>query len=339
MKTLKSIFILSLIVMSAASCSNDDNDAINRDSDYFMSFEVNGSKILYTDLLAAEFNYIENQGLYGLTIAGANFTGPNLDEDFGIILIDDKEISTSTYSQEVNPNTYNSEALISYIKSGEGYSSAHPILSNEATATASITNITSTFIEGTFSGNLVNSSGDYNTITHIVKNGKFKIKIGKIVQTTGNNQNEPNGDYFMKFKINDEPVNYNHVLKTNINQNPKGPSNALFYGMKSNGAFTYSSISLTVIPLNDTQIGKTTYTNPTIYKNYDRSGLPIHPLMHISLQLSASQIYLATSATISITSLQNDYITGTFSAELVNAYDLDTVTHVISNGEFKIKRE
>jgi hypothetical protein len=339
MKTLKSIFILSLIVMSAASCSNDNTDAINKDSDYFMSFEVNGKNILYTDLLAAEFNYNESLGLYGLTIAGANFTGPNLDEDFGIILMDDKEITTSTYTHEVNPITYNSEALISYIKSGEGYSSAHPILSNVATATVSITNITSTYIEGAFSGNLVNSSGDYNTITHIVKNGKFKIKIGKIVQTTGNNQKEPNGDYFMKFKINDEPVNYNHVLKTNINQNPNDPSNALFYGMKSNGAFTYSSISITIVPLDNAQIEERTYTNPVVYKNYDSSGLPIYPLMHISLQLSASEIYFATSATITITSLESDYATGTFSAELVNAYDLDTVTHVISSGEFKIKRE
>ncbi|MCB0745505.1 MAG: hypothetical protein KDC67_16480 [Ignavibacteriae bacterium] len=177
MTLLRKLFISIISITLLISCSKKEDSALNTDSDYFMSFKANGTEIIYKDILTAQYTDLPNQNLYGLTIAGANFDGPNTDEDFGIILMDDAPITEGSYNQDYIPNTYSSRAFISYIKGVQAYSSVYPLLSDVAKANVTITEITNTYISGTFSGTLVKSDGDYSVITHEITNGKFKIKL------------------------------------------------------------------------------------------------------------------------------------------------------------------
>lgn len=177
MTLLRKLFISIISITLLISCSKKEDSALNTDSDYFMSFKANGTEIIYTDILSAQFEDAPNQNIHGLTMAGANFNGSSTDEDFGIILMNDTPITEGSYNQDYIPNTYASRAFMSYIKGEQGYSSASPLLSDVAKANVTITEITNTYISGTFSGTLVKSDDDYSVITHEITNGKFKIKL------------------------------------------------------------------------------------------------------------------------------------------------------------------
>lgn len=173
---MKNIKLLTSIILSitflATSCSSDnDGDESEYSSEYFMSYEINDNKIVYENIVSANMTYNDVLGTYGVGILGAESNTA-----LSIYIYDTEPISTKTYTGEIIPDKYLMSALISYGTNTEGYTSASTILSTVANAQVVITEVNDAYIAGNFTGVLVANS-DYNTVTHTIKNGKFKIKF------------------------------------------------------------------------------------------------------------------------------------------------------------------
>ncbi len=173
MKNLKliTLLILSLTLTGTGCSSDDDGNNNDLDSEYYISYEVNNKKIVYTNVISASHNDNSTLGIYGVSMLGAE-----ANTALAIYLYDTEHINTTTYTSDIIPNKYLSSAIISYGTEIEGFTSAAPNISSVANAEVIITEINATYIAGHFSGTLVATS-DYNTITHIINNGKFKIKF------------------------------------------------------------------------------------------------------------------------------------------------------------------
>lgn len=172
MKTLKLILLfVYIITLTACSSNNNDDDGNTPNSEYYISFEVNDKKVEYTTVISAyKYDDLAN-GLYGVGVSGADSNNALL-----IYLYDTAQISTGNYTGEIIPNKYISKAIVSYGTQTEGFTSAAPNISSVAYANVSVTEINETYIAGVFNAALVSNS-DYSTITHTIKNGKFKIKF------------------------------------------------------------------------------------------------------------------------------------------------------------------
>lgn len=173
MKNIKLLTYLILsLTFSLTSCSSDnEGDENNVTGEYFISYEINNNKIIYKNLASAHLTYNDALGVHGIGILGAE-SGTALQ----IYLYDTDPIGAKTYTGEMIPDKYLTNALISYGTNTEGYTSASSILSTVANANVVITQITETYIAGNFTGSLVANS-DYNTVTHTITNGAFKVKF------------------------------------------------------------------------------------------------------------------------------------------------------------------
>lgn len=328
MKLLKSILSTSVLILVLASCSKEDS-ALNTENDYFISFEVNGTEVLYTELLKAERNTL-GTNFHGITITGTNFNGPNTNEDIGIILIDNTEITTGTYTQQLNPNTNTSEAFISYIKDGQGYSSVYPSLSTVASATVTVTNITEEYIEGHFSSKMVDSSGDYDKITHNITNGKFKIKLE---EGTNTGHNPGKSEYNIAFKANGEDKNFSGIY-TSIQFNKIVANN--LYLTTIVGALGGEALILYAYDTEPFVTGKT-YTEIFIPNHYISSATIAYGISGNSYVTVAPILSNTSKANITFTEITSTYVAGTFSAIMVTNDDYNTIGQTLEAGSFKIK--
>ena len=163
------LFIFAITLTSCSSNNNDDEQA--QDSEFYISFEINNKKTTYTNVISASTNYNSTLDIYGISILGGE-----ANTALSIYLYDTAQISTKTYTGNIIPNKYISSAIISYGSGSEGFTSAAPNISSVANASVTVTEISTTFIAGTFTGVLVSNS-DYSTVTHTIKNGKFKLKF------------------------------------------------------------------------------------------------------------------------------------------------------------------
>lgn len=162
------IFCSSLIACSKDS--NEDDEQISS-SEYYISFEVNNQKTVYTTVISASINYNATLDVHGVSMMGAE-----ANTALAIYLFDTVSIGEKTYTGGIIPNKYISSALISYASGPDGFTSAAPNISPVANASVTITEINDVFIAGEFHGLLVSNS-DYNTVTHTIENGKFKLKF------------------------------------------------------------------------------------------------------------------------------------------------------------------
>ncbi|MBP0904090.1 hypothetical protein ACFSKN_08600 [Mariniflexile gromovii] len=172
MKNIKlQLFLIFNIILASCSSDGNDNDNELHNGEYYISYEINDNKIEYTTSISA-YNYDSPSiGLYGVGMSGAYSNNALL-----IYLYDTAKISTGNYTGELIPGKYVSGAIISHGTSSEGYTSAAPNISSVAYANVNVTEINETYIAGNFNAALVSNS-DYNTVTHIIKNGKFKLKF------------------------------------------------------------------------------------------------------------------------------------------------------------------
>ena len=165
-------YLFLFFVFILIGCSND-NDSDLPKSDYYISFDVNNKNVEYTSVISASrYDNLAN-GIFGVGLSGADSNNALL-----IYLYDTASISIGNYTGDIIPNKYIIKAMISFGTQTEGFTSAATNISNVAKANVTVTAITDTYIEGTFSGTLVSNS-DYNTITHTIKNGEFKLKFLK----------------------------------------------------------------------------------------------------------------------------------------------------------------
>lgn len=173
MKNIKLLAYLFLcLTFTMTSCSSDnDGDDDDDNGEYFMSYEVNNTKITYRTLASAHSTYNDVLDVHGVGILGAESNTA-----LQIYLYDTEPISNKTYTGEMIPDKYLIRALISFGSNTDGYTSASPILSSVANANVVITEVNATYIAGNFTGVLVANS-DYNTVTQTITNGVFKIKF------------------------------------------------------------------------------------------------------------------------------------------------------------------
>ncbi|WP_372754400.1 hypothetical protein [Mariniflexile sp.] len=181
MKALKRVFIF-IALIGIVSCSSEGNEPDeNQVSDYFITFEVNGEAVTCKDVLSFDNYGLLANGIYGAGVVGANgqSNGTNSGEAILLYMYDTVEITSGkTYTEAFIPGKYLSGATITYSISEVGYTSAAPNISNVSNARITLTEITSEYAAGVFSGILV-TNNDYNTIAKTIENGKFKLKINK----------------------------------------------------------------------------------------------------------------------------------------------------------------
>ncbi len=158
------------------------------------------------------------------------------------------------------------------------------------------------------------------------------------------------GDFFMKFKLNGNEVEYSDFTSATINAKnmEDGSYSLLLIGIHQNApSIASSNISIGLSSIFDNSNEKFkegTYTNPGIYETYlDDDGLPIHPypfmLITLSTPSSPTVAHLALSATVTLSSITDNEVSGTFSAEFSTGSDIHTVTDIITDGRFKLERE
>lgn len=158
---------------------------------------------------------------------------------------------------------------------------------------------------------------------------------------TNENENigETGDDYYLRFKLNGELVDYSHSNEAQINiyGNTANTYSAVLIGTKEVEPFMFSTISISLVLRDGEIINEETYINPDIYNNIDENGLPIYPSMSLSLNFPPSQVHLGISAIITFDTISDNEISGTFSSELGTGTNVDNVTNTITDGEFKLE--
>jgi hypothetical protein len=168
--TLKLIVILSFSVL-IFSCKKSSSSS----STYFFSGSFNGtSKTFNTTVIAAKTNL--GSGIYNLTIVGTN-----KNEESALTLWSDQDNFTAgtTYNiSALNGTTNNSLSYVSPIGSGAPssiWNTTYDLGNVDQSFTCTITEATSTYVKGTFSGVLYMDT-DSAVVSQTVTTGQFYAK-------------------------------------------------------------------------------------------------------------------------------------------------------------------
>jgi hypothetical protein len=169
--TLKLIILFSFSTL-IISCKKDSNST----STYYFGGTYNGSsKTFNTTVIATKSNL--GQGIYNLTIVGTNKT-----EESAITLWSDQDNFTAgtTYNiSALNGTTNNSLSYVSPIGSATPtsiWNTTYDLGSVDQSFTCTITEATSTYVKGTFSGVLYMNT-DSAVVSQTVTTGGFYAKF------------------------------------------------------------------------------------------------------------------------------------------------------------------
>ena len=168
LKTL--LCLLSIVVFAALFSSCKKKESANN-TDYFVKANVNGAVISYTGFTSAMFLTMPSGGAtpYNvLNIEGKN--NPSSATDIlAVVITDYDKITTKTYTDAVVG--YTIQGTVNYYDAiGNQFSSAVAIT---PAVKITITEITSTYVEGTFSGTAATISTGK---TAVITNGSFRVK-------------------------------------------------------------------------------------------------------------------------------------------------------------------
>lgn len=193
------LFYFALIascILIINSCQKEDNGMgpDNNNSKYYFSFKANGEQIKYTGFSTATLEPAAGDNLYGAVIlTSRDYIYSDKEEGFIIIIWSNRPVSVDTYQDPQkatdNDGTKFPEVLLNYIdKAGNDHTSAGLVAYEDghvpgaedavADAKVSITKLTSTYIEGTFSGTTyldIYDDGDKTKV--VISEGKFKVKL------------------------------------------------------------------------------------------------------------------------------------------------------------------
>jgi len=150
--------LLSVLVIFATSCSNDDSNPVGGTTDEYFEVTIDGKKWIADDSLSATT-------LFDNIIVTAEHIDPIVGrEKIEITFNDPKNVKSGTFVSRPFDNDW-----VLYQNA-----TIKPIMLVSESGTNTITNLTSTYIEGTFSFVTENSEG--NSIINYT-NGKFKANI------------------------------------------------------------------------------------------------------------------------------------------------------------------
>lgn len=171
---MKKILLFSACVMFAfASCKKDSSKKTGSNT---ITATVGGSDINFSASASAQI--VNQSGGYELAIVGLTSTGSN-PQTMTISIASEVPIVKGTYTlNSSTPSDANSFPQLSY---SENTSITNPVgfttdITGANSSTITITSISSTNVQGTFSGVLL--SDQDNTTTKAVTNGKFDVNIG-----------------------------------------------------------------------------------------------------------------------------------------------------------------
>jgi hypothetical protein len=172
MKSALKLIVLFAFAILIYSCKKSSNSS----SSYFFQGSYNGSaKTFNTSVIASKSNL--GSGIYSLTIVGATKT-----EESGLVLWSDQDNFTagSTYSvSALNGTTNNSLSYVSPLGSSAPssmWNTTYDYGNVSPTFTCTITEATSTYIKGTFSGVLYMNT-DSAVVNKTVSSGEFYAKF------------------------------------------------------------------------------------------------------------------------------------------------------------------
>lgn len=157
--------VIAVFAMLLSSCKKSSTSGTS----YYVKGNVNGTLVNYTGFTSAIFTTLPGSPAYyvlGIQGQQSQNASTNL---FGIVVTDLSQITTKTYTDATVGSTV--QGVVSYYdNSNNQYSSAFAVTPG---VTITISEITSTYVAGTFSGTVTDiSSGQIQTIT----NGSFKVK-------------------------------------------------------------------------------------------------------------------------------------------------------------------
>jgi hypothetical protein len=185
---MKKLLLLSACVLLAfASCKKDSSKIIASNT---ITATVGGSNINFSTTATGAL--VSDSGAYILEIGGLSGTSSSA-QSIAVGLLSESPFvkGTYTFNKSTDPNTITVIPAIAYtgnLSGTDAFESETVIDLQDSTistsCTVTITSITSTNVQGTFSGLLVNDED--NTTTKTVTNGKFNVDITK---TTLQNMN------------------------------------------------------------------------------------------------------------------------------------------------------
>lgn len=188
--------LIACIVTVVNSCQKGENGIglNNNSSKYYVSFKANGVQIKYSSFTVAKLWYSDEHKVYNGAIQGYKNYNLSGKDQFGITLFSNSQFAVDTY-QDPQKATNNGGAklpqvLLTYLdNAGDDYHSAGLLVEENgdvlslpgaddiiADAKVSITKITSTYIEGTFSGTTYLSTDDSYKTKVVISEGKFAMK-------------------------------------------------------------------------------------------------------------------------------------------------------------------
>lgn len=172
--------LILAIVLVMASCKKNiapGTGDTNDNNQYYISFKINNVQKKYT-YTVANLNAGDGPPNTYTGYFGGGIKGDTLKNNFGFRIFDFNSISTDkTYNEGIFPPTSVPAAYCEYIdESGVIYVSFLSTYFPSLPFSVKITEITSSYVKGNFSGkvNAVNDFGTANSL--VVSDGKFYLK-------------------------------------------------------------------------------------------------------------------------------------------------------------------
>jgi hypothetical protein len=163
--------LLLFFVCSFGGCKKSTPSAGLGDS--YMRYKLNGTKKDYNGCSAVFLSAVN--GIYGVGIAGASSNDPS--NDFSITLFAKTALSQGqTFTAGLVTGTYYTQGGLAYVEGSKSYSSAGTIINPAAKVSVIITELSSTYVKGTFSGTLYSDASNYTTVAYTVTEGEFNAK-------------------------------------------------------------------------------------------------------------------------------------------------------------------
>lgn len=173
-RTFTYFLFFAFALISFSACKKDSGS--NSGGGYYIKFKRDGKEIKMTYSPQAVFADVSLIGLYNGTFEAFTSDGKTT---MLIIIYDASPVAAGkTYTQDFLSTASLPQAQLAYTdETTTGYSSGSTILNPDASTTVSISDLTDTYIKGTFSGKLLTS--DYKGIKYTITDGEFYLKIVK----------------------------------------------------------------------------------------------------------------------------------------------------------------
>lgn len=193
-----SLLITSVLMITGCG-KGGSGDKDGGTPEYYISFKANGVQKKYTGQAIASLGHSAQDGLYNAVLQGYKATAADASkEHIGIAIFNNSAVSTGTYQdpQKATNNTGDEvpKVLISYMDTnGNGYLTMGGMVDKNgninsfpgsenivANAKVSVTKLTGSYIEGTFSGTaFLSTDANFKTKVSITE-GKFILKAYRV---------------------------------------------------------------------------------------------------------------------------------------------------------------